>query len=179
MKMKRLFLLSVLVVLVFAVIGCNNSLTGDGTPSSGESRLDGTSWKLSMVTISENYQPFDTIDYSKRNIIYEFQGNNKLVITGKTDSLFIFYHFQEGEHFYRYEELYGCPTCLPGPNLLMDNPKNGHLHYNCGYYANLENDTLRIGRQEAIGMEIDETGLWNGSVNYSDYRWSQYLIKSK
>jgi len=214
--MKRLFLLSVLVVLAFAVTGCNNSPTDDGTQNNGPrsscgdcvvdyaggvvlsygdgivdsnstesdsgvsgnggepSNLEGTSWRLSKVTIGIDFEPLDTINYYGQNIIYEFKGNNKLVITGKTDSLFIFDNFQEGEHYYEYWERPVNPACVLGPNLSINNPPD--LSGQWEYYANIVDDTLSIGRQETVGWEDGGNGLRVGGIAY---RWGKYLIRSK
>jgi len=112
--------------------------------------LQGTKWKLIEVSIPTDYQRFETFDCSERNVIYEFQENNKLVITGNVNDLFIFHDFQEGEHFYEYNEPHVCPLCVPAPNLAIDKPGFGAKgrHY-C--LVDLDNKTMRInGNGEII-----------------------------
>jgi|GEM_PF-1741870 len=87
-----------------------------------ENVLQGTKWKLIEVSTVKDYQQSEIFDYSEKNIIYEFQRNNKLVITGNIDDLFVFDNFQKGEHFYEYKEPNIGPTASPGPNLTIGNP---------------------------------------------------------
>ena len=95
-------------------------------------------WKLIEVLFFED-QNQQQIDYSERNIIYEFQENNKLVITGKMDDLCIFDDFQAGVHYYEYRKPNVCPFCLPYSNLAIDNPEFGH------YYCYMSDQiTMRI-----------------------------------
>ena len=112
--------------------------------------LEGTKWKLIKVSISKDYQQPEIFDYSEKNIIYEFQGNNKLLITGNVDDLFIFDDFQEGEHFYEYNELIVSPYCSPGPNLTIDNPEFGQME-GCYYcIVDLDNKTMRISGNDNV-----------------------------
>jgi hypothetical protein len=116
---------------------------------SGNTLAD-TRWKLIEVWIlKDNDYPAEIIDYSEKNIIYDFQGNDTLVVTGKTDSLFIFDYFKEGEHFYEYRALNVCPLCTPGPNLSIDKPPLGQSDGN--YFALLNGEKLEITGDTYIG----------------------------
>ena len=179
-----------LAVMLFCGIGCNGDgspVLGDTEQTKGESPLPtdssdnaktlaGTRWKLIEVSIIENSNyPAEIIDYSEKNIIYEFQGNDKLVITGKTDSLFIFDYFKNGEHFYEYRgELVGCPLCLPGPNLSIDMPPLGQSDGN--YFALLNGEKLEIVGDTYIGGVKHENGLIEGATHY---HWGKTFIKLK
>ena len=105
-------------------------------------------WKLIEVLIFED-QNQQQIDYSEKNIFYEFQENNKLVITGNMDDLFIFDNFQAGVHYYEYRKANLCPWCLPDKNLTIDNPEFGQRgsSYYCFIY---ENKTMRISLNKVI-----------------------------
>jgi hypothetical protein len=79
--------------------------------------LADTQWKLTKMTIMDNdsYVNIDTVDYSNNTVIYDFIGDNKLIITG-----YIPDDLSEGEHSYWYQKPNICPTCLPAPNFRID-----------------------------------------------------------
>jgi len=114
-------------------------------------------WKLVEVEISRttNYQPYEhqsaIIDCLNANIIYDFQPNNKFVITNfVVDTFFIadttvifsslFDSFNEGEHFYEYHK-FPDPPGDPGPNLCIDKPNIGEYDKKCFFCD------VRIGKQ--------------------------------
>ena len=66
-------------------------------------------WKLSFYTGT------DTTDLSAENIIYEFRKDGKLIVTGSVPD-----DLAAGEHTYEYRKINICPTCLPAPNLWID-----------------------------------------------------------
>ena len=124
-------------------------------------------WKLIEIIINVNYSQLDTTDYSIENIIFDFQENNKLVVIGNiVDSLSLFVDFQEGEHFYEYQKPNVCPTCLPGPNLIIDNPKPG-MSWERSYFchAPLSEETMMIDKMNWMGKEGDDSS------------WSMKFIK--
>ena len=187
--------MAALAVMLFCGMGCNGGgspVLGDTEQTQGDSPLPtdssdnaktlaGTRWKLIEVSIIENSNyPAELIDYSEKNIIYEFQGNDKLVITGKTDSLFIFDYFEEGEHFYEYIELNVCPLCAPdnlstpGPNLSIDRPPLGQGDGR--YFAKLEDGKLKIAGDTYVGGVKHENGLIEGATHY---HWGKTFIKLK
>ena len=128
-------------------------------------------WKLVEISMRINYQYDKKFDYSKDNIIYDFQKNNKLTISGNNipDDLFMFDDFQAGEHFYEYKKLGICPVCLPGPNLQIVNPKTGQR----GHYYYCKND-LNNNNNKIIKISID------GKVIEGDFvMWGKTLIKLK
>jgi hypothetical protein len=137
--------------------------------------LADTRWKLIEASIlKDNDYLAEVIDYSEKNIIYDFQGNDTLVVTGKTDSLFIFDYFKEGEHFYEYRELIVCTLCTPGPNLSIDKPPLGQSDGN--YFALLNGEKLEIVGDTYIGGVRHENGLRDGGTLY---RWGKTFIKLK
>ena len=125
-------------------------------------------WKLIEVSVSVNYSQSDTTDYSQENIIFDFQENNKLVVTGNIpDVLVVFDDFQEGEHFYEFFP-FECGACPPPTNLNINNPALGSEkgRYFCG--ISLE-ETMSIVGHEVVGGVIDDNGLLTGGDNYA---WS-------
>ncbi|MDR2126963.1 MAG: hypothetical protein LBP63_09060, partial [Prevotellaceae bacterium] len=78
-------------------------------------------------------------DYSNENIIYEFCADNKLIINGYVEN-----DFSSGEHYYSYQQLIECPTCDPGPNLIID---DNNLIY-C--LARKDSNEMSIGADEII-----------------------------
>ena len=134
-------------------------------------------WKLIEVSVSVNYSQPETTDYSNDNIIFDFQENNKLVISGPIPGvLVVFDDFQEDEHFYEYRIWYDCPRGgdPPPTNLDIDHPERGkeERRYQCT--AHSDRDTMSISADRTIGGIIDETGLVTGG-DY--YRWSKIFIK--
>jgi len=143
--MKRFLLPSVFVLMLitFAMGG-------------GEERLVGTKWKLVEVSTWDEQRQQIKFDYSKRNIVFEFQGKNKLVVTGKTDTLFVFDELGEGEHYYEYRDqtprIKGEVCNMPMPNLFVDNQqfkrKNGR------YFANVEDNALKMFCPSGFPLEV-------------------------
>jgi len=117
MKNTKLLLFA-LAVLAFTAVNCGNN--GANTKEMSHPLIG--SWKLIEVSITKNYESSETetVGYSERNIVYKFQENGKLIVSGEVGDIFIFDDFKEGEHSYAYSELYMCPTCMPGPNLAVD-----------------------------------------------------------
>ena len=115
-------------------------------------------WKLiEVVTYRMYYQPYEhqsnTVDCSNDNIIYDFQVDNRLVITGLVpDSLQLFDAFKEGVHFYEYRKP-EAPPSDPGPNLTIDKPEFGKRdRYFC--WAPLSKDTMTIATGQPDGNEL-------------------------
>jgi len=123
-------------------------------------------WKLIESFVSVNYSKTERTDYSNENIIFDFQEDNKLVITGNiVDSLSLFDDFQGGEHFYEFHALNNCDWGDPGPNLIIDKPElwSWEGHHFCT--ALLYEETMTIGND----------GWKTKDDNY--YRWHITLIK--
>lgn len=121
-------------------------------------------WKLLEVIVNVNYsQLVDTTDYSTEDIIFDFQENNKLVVTGNIpDVLFVFDDFQEGEHFYKYNVWDNCtPGDPPDFNLRIDTDIE---NYSCN--ALLDKEIMHIGTYKHIGGTIGDDGLLTGSDFY-------------
>jgi hypothetical protein len=115
-------------------------------------------WKLVEVIITKDYQVMDTIDYSKDNIIYDFQKNNRLVISGNIPvNYYVFNDFQKGKHTYRYYYYDDCPNCKP-----MFFEIDGNRNYKC---------SAPIWGVEHIyiaGEEITESAV---------FYWNQFFVK--
>jgi len=165
-------------LLVFFVFMCSNCSSDKKEPEYPNPFRDNIigRWKMIEVGVSINYSPRDTTDYSKENIIFDFQENNKLVITGPIpDVLVVFDHFQEGVHFYEYSKLNVCPRCSPGMNLIIDEPELGRDRgaYFCS--ALLDTETMSIGiTGQLIGGEFDDAGYLTG---FDVYNWGINFLK--
>ncbi|MDR1371209.1 MAG: hypothetical protein LBJ72_13970 [Dysgonamonadaceae bacterium] len=106
-------------------------------------------WKLIEIESRLNYQEPDTIDYSKSNIIYDFRSDDILVITGYVNDDLL-----EGEHLFSYQKPNVCPTCLPGPNLQIDDRKA----VNCLSFK--KDKKMTMGCEDIITEQVvDENGL--------------------
>jgi len=122
-------------------------------------------WKLAEVSISKNNQNIVTLEYHSDSIIYDFQTNNKLVITGLADSLQLFDDFMEGGHYYEYKRLNHCPSGVdPGPNLNIDGQAGLVGRYFCT--ARLDDKTMYISGDINIGGVISGNGAIIGGNNY-------------
>jgi len=215
--MNKTLLVTICVVLAFAVVGCNDSSSGgnknpvnqnpvnpngnpggvcatsddpnctsdslslgeQGDKDGDEERLIGRNWKLIEVSVAKYDEVTnlpeepEIINYSAKGIYFEFQGNNKLVITGKTDSLFVFDGFKDGEHFYKYYNR------LAMHNLYVDYPNKGDRQLaglGKPYFLSFDERNMEIWNQEVVGGVIDESGLIVGG---NQYRWIMSFIKSE
>jgi hypothetical protein len=131
---------------------------------------DGMEWKLLEISIHKNYQEFETVDYSMKNVFFKFQDDGKLFVFGNTDTSFVFDGFKTGEHFYTYRLLTGSPTSLPSANLLVYNQPLGYPDDPDGrYYA------YGVRTNEDIALRIIGDTLMG--ENY--YHWGQTFIKYK
>ena len=101
-------------------------------------------WKLVQkwsITGSQNGAAIiDTVDVSCDNVIYEFKDDNTLTVTGDRDDI------AAGNYPYSYQPINICATCLPAPNLRIDN-KEGIFAYVYEYkiiMTNLNKTFIRI-----------------------------------
>ena len=167
---KNLTLLMGLCAVILLAAGCDK--TDDTGNTSGTNPIEEPKpveesivgkWKLIEGSVSVNHSQPDITDYSKENIIFDFQENNRLVVTGRMPSVLdVFDDFQEGEHFYEYLNLEVCPTCLPGANLFIDKPRLGQEDGRYYCLVDLDNKTMEIGGGKVIGGVIDDAGLATG-----------------
>jgi hypothetical protein len=127
--------------------------------------LANTRWKLIEVSIRKNYESTETVDYSGKNIIYDFIENDKIVISGKIDDTLVFGDFKEGEHSYEYGMMIACPVCLPGPNLTVDGSPSGIGGER--YYAAFDDKKMSIYGYKNIGGVVGEDGGRIGGDHYS------------
>jgi len=156
MKNGKLLLFA-LAVLAFTAVNCGNNSVNTQEVSHP---LTG-SWKLMELWVNKNHELYLLTDYSEKNIIYEFREDNKLVVSGEIDDIFVFDDFQEGERRYEYREIVPCPgpagDCgIPSPNLSIDKPP---LEFGAVwlYYALLDGDgrSMRITCDRVIRDTID------------------------
>jgi hypothetical protein len=123
-------------------------------------------WKLIEVSVRVNFLQPETTDYSDEKIIFDFQNNNKLVVTGFIpDVLVVFDDFQPGEHFYAYTP-YECGACPPPCNLLIDDRRWEQVYgYDCK--VSLDEETMNIVGYIPFGGIIDDNSLVTGGDIYS------------
>ena len=136
-------------------------------------------WKLVEVWVyNSNRDESIKVDYSGKNIIYNFQDDNKLVITDPIDDLFIFDDFKEGDRLYKYRLLAGCSVCLPSENLAVANSTSDFQWYVAGYYCTIPPDkkTMGIVRDVIIVEENIGENSW-GIKQGDNIRWGMSLIK--
>ena len=201
--MKKYFILSLVVVVAFSVIGCSDDgknplkedrlpATEDDLDTNGDSlslpltiadspeRLAGTKWQLVDVSVSKEYEKLETVNFLEAKIFFEFQDKNKLIVTGKTDELFIgelyiFEHFREGEHFYEYGAgSEACPTCSQMPaGLDIDYPEFGSRNGRYQCVVDLDNRTMKIGGEKVVGGTVHDNGLVTGGKYY---RWEKTFM---
>ena len=123
-------------------------------------------WKLNHIyVIVEETQRY-TINYSDKNVIFDFQENNKLVVHGSIpNDLGLFDDFQEGEHFYEYRRPEVYTYSSPGTNLFIDNPELGDWR---GWYW-----CFSISDRETMDIE----SIFNVKINDLHYMWWYNLYK--
>jgi len=170
---KNLTLLMGLCAVILLAAGCDK--TDDTGNTSGTNPIEEPKpveesivgkWKLIEGSVSVNHSQPDITDYSKENIIFDFQENNRLVVTGHMpDILGLFDDYQEGEHFYEYLK-FEVGAC-PGPNLSIDSPEFGSGERRSYFCTALSyEETMSIIGDKVIGGVIDDTGLVTGGDYY-------------
>ena len=108
--------------------------------------IDGT-WKLVEIRSQLNDHEPETVDYSENNIIYDFR-SDVLIITGYVND-----DLPEGEHLFSYQKPNVCPTCLPAPNLQIDDRR-------AVFCLSFKKDKkMTVSGEEITGQVVDETGL--------------------
>jgi hypothetical protein len=73
----RLFVNNIFIICTLVFISCVNSTESIDNEENGDNTLIGTKWKLTQVSIAKDYQQPEIVDYAKKNIVYDFQRNNK------------------------------------------------------------------------------------------------------
>ena len=115
------------VMLLF--FGCDNNsgLSKDGNAINTESAVGGYQqlyqenitgkWKLMEIIAIYNYdyQNRKTTDYSNDNIVYDFQTDNELTVTGNIPN-----DLPEGKYRYKYVRPNVGILAMPGPNFTID-----------------------------------------------------------
>ena len=95
--MKRVnFLFELILILAIVFVGCNKAVQMNDEDGEEFASIIGK-WKLVNVTI-----PFigEENDYSQYNIVYEFNANGILLVSGKIDHIDAYRGHGTGEHFY-------------------------------------------------------------------------------
>jgi len=169
-KLINLFILALLFTAILLVSAGVFSACKEKCENPHRDNIIGQ-WKLLEISISVNHSQPDTTDYSEENIIFDFQENNKLVVTGNiVDSLSLFDDFQEGGHFYEYRKHECGHNYLPGPNLRISNNEQEHgswggRRYFCSAHLS----------EETIGISSDGYKI----IDDDNYSWGIKLIKLK
>jgi hypothetical protein len=94
-----------------------NEIQNPGNPGEYENPYRNSitgAWKL-LFSIAGD----DSLDCSGNHVIYDFQTENKLVVTGHLPG-----DLEEGEYAYEYKKTNVCPTCPLVPNMRIGN-ENG------------------------------------------------------
>ncbi len=112
-KLSLLKTLSVILFSGFLITSCEKK---------EEITLQSSKWSLKDVYFTQTpplntHQTIDTISFSNNAIVFSFQDNNQLIITGSSNS-FHFENFKEGIHHYEYIKSSNCETCFPAHNNL-------------------------------------------------------------
>jgi hypothetical protein len=123
-----------------------NEVQNPGNPGEYENpyrdNITGT-WEL-LYNITDG----DTLDCSTRQIIYDFHAEGKFIVSGNLPN-----DLSEGEHTYVYRQPNVCPTCLPGPNMQIDNENRLFCE------APLKDEKMIISGERVTGRVIDGNGL--------------------
>ena len=176
---KNLFIVSAIFLISAGYFSCSNENTEIYNPRFSDNIIG--RWKLMEVKVWVNSSRLDSTDYLKENIIFDFQENNKLVVTGPIpDVIAVFDDFQEGEHYYVFrspnERNYGYAAIPPPrfPNLSIDDTALGSEER--GYFCEipLNEKTMEIAKRKTIGGETNQNG-WILGGDY--YYWKKIFIK--
>ena len=140
-------------------------------------------WKLVEVSVNINYgSQRDTIDYSESNIIFNFQENNKLVVSGQIPdipAILINVDFQEGEYFYGYGKHWvSCVGGDPAPNLTIADQgcRIWEEYYFCT--VPLDKETMWIGGYKKAEKNVIGENEPEIKQGYQLW-WSKKLIRIK
>jgi len=115
-EMKKIFLLLLLAV---ATISCEKKINGGYIADiSGK-------WKLIAVYYWD-LEPL-TIDYFQNNIIYDFNANNELIVSGKIENIDDYRGHSKGKHFYEVLPIIDIPAGSdpPRPEVKIDTETHG------------------------------------------------------
>jgi hypothetical protein len=116
--MKKIILKTVAILLILAgmMISCGEEKNEDNENPYRENIIG--KWKLVEIvtTIGYGNQNTDTVDYSNSNIIYDFQNDSILIITGYVPDDLL-----EGMHTYKYEQPPYGPLVLWLSSISIDN----------------------------------------------------------
>ncbi|MDR2147252.1 MAG: hypothetical protein LBE91_12415 [Tannerella sp.] len=150
-------------------------LCSDCSSSSEESRYSDHiigRWKLVSFTV--NYSQPETFDYSKENIIFDFQENDTLVVTGPwLPQSGVFDDIWSGEYLY----WFSSPNVPSGSDPPQYPVSNLDIHVDdmvFGYYcrASLDEKTMSIiSVTTTVGSEEDDLT--------TVYNWEKKFIKIK
>jgi hypothetical protein len=122
--MKNILKLTAILLILAGGFSCskeNTENTGIGSPH--RENIIGK-WKLVEIITRIGYgdENVDTVDYSNSNIIYDFQNDSVLLITGYVPN-----DLQEGEHTYKYRQPPFSPLTTSSNNNLFINNIHGFI----------------------------------------------------
>ena len=101
-------------------------------------------WKLSFVGyMDENISPA-VFDYSQNDIIYDFKGNNVLVISGEMNSIDDYKGHEKGEYYYKKHPIPPCgPTALCIPQITIGTNTHG-IFFGWIFFESYEGGAMHI-----------------------------------
>ncbi|MPM42329.1 hypothetical protein SDC9_88994 [bioreactor metagenome] len=181
---------SILIIIVLLILNVFSSC-GEDCPTRQVEQWTGGYWKLVKVvrtTISdfENLKT-DTIDYSKNDVIYEFQCQEnykkvdfhwtpkfKLIIHNYISSGFPNDIQEGGEHFYQFRQPsdYFLPDC-------------SHIDYNSNLKIEDMNFLCRGRDHMDIGISDDSMIIFTGQIHQfidehgNEVRWEKHFVRIK
>ncbi|MDR1197434.1 MAG: hypothetical protein LBK94_00260 [Prevotellaceae bacterium] len=117
---KILQIVTILLLLAGMMIACGKENNEDNENPYRENIIG--KWKLVEIITIVGYgnQNIDTVDYSNANIIYDFQNDSILIITGYVPD-----DLSEGMHTYRYGQPPHTPLDAYDGNFSIDNMHGG------------------------------------------------------
>jgi len=143
-----------LVLMVISALICGMILTGCGSDKPIEAEetsneiLQGK-WKLILINLFFTIEEGNSsIDYSKKNITYEFRANNVLTVSGEIDNIDYRGH-EIGKHSYKVLPL--PPSGPLGPTHIglpvKIGAKNHNIHFGWMFFEFYEGPAMHINTQ--------------------------------
>ena len=170
---KNLFIVSAIFLIAAGWFSCSKGNTTECGYSLSDNIIG--RWKLIEVSVRKHTNPLSpaTItDYSTETIIFDFQKDNKLIVTGNIpDVIAVFDDFQAGEHFYEYSTAreHNCGYALPGGNLGIDETALWNKQYFCR--IPLDEKTMSIYVIDRFIEGVIDYGLETGGGYFIEKRF--------
>ena len=104
-------------------------------------------WKLAFVSYMDTNISPATIDYSQYEIIYDFQGNNILIVSGETDNINDYRGHEKGIHYY--EKLPPYTSNAMGINLpqIKIDAKTHGITFGWVFFDSYEGEAMHINTE--------------------------------